>query len=76
MGVALLRPLTMDMDAYNYDVFDRPREQPAFETFRKTLHVGERAPDHPLEDLHSGQTVRLKSLWKSGPAVIEFGSFT
>ena len=64
------------MTDYNYAVFDLAEAEPDFLTFRNGLHVGERASDHPLEDLHSGQTIAMKSLWSNGPAVIEFGSFT
>jgi len=61
---------------YNYPVFDMTAEERGFLDFRDHLHVGERAPDFPLEDLESGATVRLKDLWAKGPVVIEFGSFT
>ena len=64
------------MSAYNYDVFDMPAERPNFEGFVGALHVGERAPDFPLEDLESGETVRLKDLWSKGLVIAEFGSFT
>lgn len=64
------------MDAYNYSVFDLRAEAPAFESFQKTLHVGERAPGGVLEDLINGDSVTLKSLWLQGPAILEFGSFT
>jgi len=64
------------MDDYNYSVFDMKRESPYFLAFRDQLHVGERAPDYPLEDLATGETVTMKSLSKDGPAVLEFGSFT
>ncbi len=65
------------MTDYNYPDFDMKREQRPFETFpRGPLQVGERAPDFALEDLDSGRTLRLKELWASGTAVVEFGSFT
>ncbi len=64
------------MREYNYDVFDMQAERPHFEGFVDTLHVGERAPDFPLEDLESGATVRLKDLWSKGLVIAEFGSFT
>ena len=35
-----------------------------------------RAPPFPLEDLISGEMVQMSDLWKAGPAVLEFGSFT
>ncbi len=63
-------------DAYNYATFDMAREEPAFESFKHALHVGQKAPDFPLEDLATGETVRLRSLCKQGPVLIEFGSFT
>jgi hypothetical protein len=40
------------------------------------LHAGREAPDFPLEDLGTGQAVRLKDLWSAGLVVIEFGSYT
>lgn len=64
------------MNDYNYAVFELAREEPVFETFRGRMFVGERAPSFPLEDLASGQTVALSSLWAKGPAVVEFGSLT
>jgi hypothetical protein len=64
------------MDEYNYSVFDLAREELAFAAFRAGLHVGERAPSFALEDLESGDPVSMKTLWRQGPAVMEFGSFT
>ncbi len=64
------------MSDYNYDVFNMQAELPHFEGFVGHLHVGERAPDFPLEDLESGKTVRLKDLWSKGLVIAEFGSFT
>ncbi len=64
------------MSKYNYDVFNMQAELPHFEGFVGNLHVGERAPDFPLEDLDSGETVRLKDLWSKGLVIAEFGSFT
>jgi hypothetical protein len=61
---------------YNYKDFEMAREMPPFDEFRTRLFVGEKAPDFPLEDLATGDTVQLSSLWKKGPAIIEFGSFT
>jgi len=64
------------MSDYNYAHFDMMAERPNFERFAGMLHVGERAPDFPLEDLDSGGTVSLRDLWAEGPVVVEFGSFT
>lgn len=64
------------MSDYNYDVFDMPAERPHQEAFLANMHVGERAPDFALEDLDSGETVRLKDLWSKGLVIAEFGSFT
>ena len=64
------------MSGYNYEIFDMQAERPNFEGFVANLHVGERAPDFPLEDLESGETVRLKDLWSKGLVIAEFGSFT
>ncbi len=64
------------MSEYNYDHFDMMAERPNFEHFSANLHVGERAPDFPLEDLDTGETVNIKDLWSQGPVVVEFGSFT
>jgi len=63
-------------DDYNYGVFDMSKDHSSFQSFKASLFVGERAPDFPLEDLDTGEQVDLKSLWKDGPAIIEFGSFT
>ena len=64
------------MTEYNYPDFNIEREMPPFDDFRKQLHVGEKAPDYPLEDLETGATVKMSSLWEKCPAIIEFGSFT
>ena len=29
-----------------------------------------------VEDLATAETVAMESLWKEGPAIVEFGSFT
>jgi hypothetical protein len=64
------------MSDYNYSVFDMMAERPNFENFSANLHVGERAPDFPLEDLATGETVNLKDIWNQGVTLVEFGSFT
>jgi hypothetical protein len=60
---------------YNYSEFvANPQEFADF-----ALHgpkVTMRAPSFPLEDLITGGTVQMSELWSSGPALIEFGSFT
>jgi hypothetical protein len=61
---------------YNYAVFNLKAEMGKFTEFQDhSLHAGRDAADLPLEDLNTGQTVRLKDLWSDG-LVIEFGSFT
>ncbi len=64
------------MSEYNYVHFDMQAERPKFESFSANLHVGERAPDFRLEDLATGETVRLKDLWSEGLVVAEFHSYT
>lgn len=64
------------MTEYNYSVFVKDHGIPLFEGFCNTLHVGERAPDFPLEDLDTGETVAMKDLWRREMVIIEFGSFT
>ena len=60
---------------YNYSVFEVDSDE--FIDFARTSpQVTMRAPSFPLEDLESGETVDMKDLWKTGIAVIEFGSFT
>ena len=61
---------------YNYQVFDMDTEMKPFDVFSNNLHVGEKAPSFPLEDLATGDTIEMKELWKKGPVIIEFGSFT
>lgn len=63
-------------DDYNYGTFVMANEQPSFVQFRNQLHVGERPPDAPIEDLETGQALALRSLWKRDVAILEFGSFT
>ncbi len=64
------------MSDYNYRIFDMVAERPNQVDFPGTLHVGERAPDFPLEDLDSGEKVSLKDYWSKGVVIAEFGSFT
>lgn len=64
------------MSEYNYSSFDIRIEGKPFGPFRDNLHVGDRAPDFPLEDLETGDTVQMKDLWAEGPVIMEFGSFT
>ena len=61
---------------YNYDVFSMAREEPVFSAFPGHPRAGQRAPVHDLYELESDQRVSMKSLWSSGPAIFEFGSFT
>lgn len=44
--------------------------------FWASPRVGQRAPDFFLPRLGGGGSVRLSELWRSGPLVMEFGSFT
>ena len=64
------------MTQYNYTTFDMDRELRVFNAFRERMFVGEKIVSFDLENLVSGETVSMKTLWSSGPAVIEFGSFT
>ena len=64
------------MSDYNYSEFDMMAERPSFEGFSANLHVGERAPVFPLEDLDTGEAMSLKNIWSEGVTVVEFGSFT
>jgi hypothetical protein len=62
---------------YNYAKFHLMGEMSKFTEFQDNpLHAGRQAPDFPLEDLNTGQTIRLKDLWSGGLVVIEFGSYT
>jgi hypothetical protein len=65
----------MSSQPYNYSVFVASPEE--FNDF--AVHapkVTMRAPSFPLEDLATGETVQMNELWKSGIALMEFGSFT
>jgi hypothetical protein len=67
----------MSEQGYNYAVFNLQVELGKFEEFEDLpLHAGRRAPDFPVEDLETGQPVRLKDLWSVGLLVVEFGSYT
>lgn len=65
---------------YNYERFDlyveSGEEAKEFGAFPNHLHVGAQAPDFEAVVLDDESTVRLSSLWKSKPLVVEFGSFT
>jgi hypothetical protein len=65
----------MSRDEYNYGVFAAsPNEFMEFAEHAPKATM--RAPSFPLEDLATGQPVQMSELWKTGVAVIEFGSFT
>ena len=62
---------------YNYADFDIKREQPSFDDFPSLpLRPGTRAPSFALEELDTGASIEMKSLWREGLVIIEFGSFT
>jgi hypothetical protein len=62
---------------YNYATFNLRNEMGKFSEFQTlALHTGSRAPDFPLEDLETGQSVSLKDLWGNRSLIIEFGSYT
>ena len=62
---------------YNYVHFELGDEDTAdFENFPTHRRVGEAAPDATLLDAHSGEEIRLSTLWKRNHVLIEFGSLT
>ena len=61
---------------YNYANFPMNMDADLFSAFRDGApRAGSRAPRTELQAL-DGTLVKLKDLWKSGPLVVEFGSFT
>ena len=66
--------------AYNYPRFDEyvaaGGDVPDEEAFRASARAGQRAPDFTLPRLGDGGSVRLSDLWRSGPLVVAFVSFT
>lgn len=64
------------MSEYNYESFPLDMDMHDFQAFPGVLTVGERAPSAEIIDAKGGEPVRLSSFWRSGPAVIEFGSIT
>ena len=70
------RARLLHVDPYNYASFDMPRENAPFEAFRKSLHVGERAPKFDLEEAGTGKRVSLDALCEGGATILEFGSLT
>jgi hypothetical protein len=68
-----------DLVAYNYTYFDQHVAAGGHEkdeaAFRDCFHVGEKAQNFTLPQL-DGAGIRLSSLWRSKPLVMEFGSFT
>lgn len=65
----------MDRTQYNYSEFVvSPNEFLEFGEHAPKATM--RAPSFALEDLATGETVEMKDLWKSGVAIMEFGSFT
>lgn len=65
----------MDQSQYNYSEFvASPNE--FLEFAERAPKATMRAPSFPLEDLATGDSMEMKDLWKTGVAVMEFGSFT
>ena len=64
------------MSVYNKPEFAKDLEADTFRGFREALHVGDRAPKGTLFDASDGAEVDLKTLWRSGPLFMEFGSFS
>ena len=64
------------MRTYNYESFPLDLDMPDFDAFPGVLTVGSRAPGGELIDAATGETVKLSRYWRSGPAVLEFGSIT
>ena len=62
--------------AYNYRSFPLDMEADVFRSFWEVApQVGDRAPMGSLFTL-DGRPVALKSVFKRGPVVMEFGSFS
>lgn len=60
---------------YNYPVFEVSANE--FINFAKNApKVTMRAPSFRVEDLATGETIEMKSLWKEGIVIMEFGAFT
>lgn len=64
------------MAAYNYESFPRDLDMADFHAFPGVMTVGDRAPNGELIDAATGEPVKLSRFWRSGPAVLEFGSIT
>jgi hypothetical protein len=70
-----MRDCYVNEQPYNYSVFDvSPNE--FIEFAKHAPKATMRAPSFPVEDLATGQTIELSSLWKETIVVMEFGSFT
>jgi hypothetical protein len=65
----------MTEESYNYSIFQGSLTE--FQDFATHApKVTMRAPSFALEDLATGEVVSMKELWKTGVALVEFGSFT
>ena len=62
------------MSEYNYTTFRADHAD--FDGFPGAPNVGTFAPDFELEDLASGESIRLASLWKRATVIMEFGSYS
>jgi hypothetical protein len=69
-----------ELPEYNYSHFDQYVAKGGHEddeaAFRANFHAGDPAADFSLHGLADGARIRLASMWKSKPLVMEFGSFT
>ena len=64
------------MTDYNYEHFPLDLDMSTFEAFPSALKVGQRAPSGTLVKADHGKLIRPSKAWRSGPAVLEFGSIT
>lgn len=61
---------------YNYTEFVLSEELKPFAEFGSAPNAGAQAPDFPLENLETGETINTGDLWKRELVIMEFGSFT
>lgn len=73
--ISMEKEMKLSTETYNYGEFE-PHNEEFLDFAMKSPKVTMRAPSFPLEDLETGATVEMKELWKTGIAVLEFGSFT
>ena len=61
---------------YNFSEFTAGESGASAEFIQNSPKATSKAPAFALEELDTGEIIRMQDLWKSETIIVEFGSFT